>query len=188
MPYVPFAVRRIHAACATSAQANIEFPRSMTQARDAIRFYYLLKSRVTRDILEFACAEQPAATREKECSWSRSIENAASSSSLGWSRIPACAPFRNYTVHGSFTCISNHPQSSDSDGNASLPHFQIHGGWSWLASSQSNLHVITKEMRELMERHAAIMRSYGLSYQAKSKITSSEAESQNTASGFRIEP
>ena len=31
MPYIPFAARRIHAACATSAQPNIEFPRSMTQ-------------------------------------------------------------------------------------------------------------------------------------------------------------
>jgi hypothetical protein len=31
MPYIPFAARRIHAACSTSAQPTIEFPRSMTQ-------------------------------------------------------------------------------------------------------------------------------------------------------------
>jgi hypothetical protein len=33
MPYIPFAARRIHAACATSAQPTIEFPRSMTQVQ-----------------------------------------------------------------------------------------------------------------------------------------------------------
>ena len=48
---------------------------------------------------------------------------------------------------------------------------------------------MSKEIRDLMERHAAIMRAYGLSYQARSKnITSSASEIQDSTAAYRLEP